>query len=496
MSKKIIINLGDKAALITLIKKDKIVQKLLVADFTEETFGKIKPFFVKNKRVSVYILLDTIAQNYNHRTFPAVNRLDLFSLVNRKFKQEIPKTDLKGKILIDRDKFTKKWNYLFISTAINSPLKEWLEFINEMPNRLIGVYMVPLEMCNLVKHILGKMDFSNTPKPKWVLIITDNQTSDIRQVALGNNALIFTRLLTKGAMSANFGESLKNDILRTCEYLRRFSTAFKMKDLMVITITDPELKSRLDTIQLPEASFVNLTPFEATTKFAISTNGVAKTEKFSDTLINSSFLKNKKVFRFFDPKIERLNRLFFTYRLVKAIILLFACFSLLTFGTNSVYNLLSSRKVNTLKKEIAQEKIVLQRKTEKKFGLEDENVEEIMDMGSLKVLIERAKKNPYDLFEKFYNVQKDLGTTYSVKWKITNIDYKRLNPNLQENGMFEIVLINETGNIDDLFKNYDVLIKLLKSNFPEAVINYSKLPSNIDFNSKYYTFPLRVQIIR
>jgi hypothetical protein len=494
MSKSIVINLGDHGAIITLQKGNSIDKKLFVNKLTPEAIEQLRQFFNKNKTSSIYILLDTIGQNYNHKTFPAVNIFDLYSLVNRKFEQEIPKKDLKGKIFIDRDNATKKWNYLFISTAIESPLKEWLNFINTLQNRLYGIYFLPLEMQNFAACLLKKMQFTKNLRPKWLLIITQNKVSDLRQIATNRDILIFTRLLNSELMKQNFGEKLKTDILRTCEYLKRFSTSFQMKDLMVITITDKTIKESLKDIKIQNINFVKFTPYEVAQKFKLSEDVTNADAKFFDILISNIFLRSKKVLRFYDTKMAKLNKLFFAYYALRKMILALLILIGLTVTLRIYSKMNYDIKADEIKNEIANTKKMLQVKKEWEFGLEKGNIEEIIEIGNISQLIQKAKKSPNASFNKFYEVQKDLSIAYNIKWGLVNFDYQKLNTRVKTNTVYDVILLNESGNIDDLFKNFDIFSKKIANLFPKEKVDHSRLPSNIDFNKQYRSFPIKINI--
>jgi hypothetical protein len=494
MPKTIVLNIGDRGTIISLHKGNDITKKLFINKLTNDVIEKLKKFFDENKRVPICILLDTIGQNYNHKTFPSVNRFDLYSLVKRKFEQEIPKKDLKGKIFIDRDKVTKKWNYLFISSPVDSPLKEWLAFINTLENRLQGIYFLPLEMQNFASTLLKKMQFTKNLKPKWLLIVTQNKVSDLRQIATNNDILIFTRLLNKDSMKLNFGEKLKNDVLRTCEYLKRFSTSFKMKDLMVITITDKETKEKLKNIKIQNVNFVKFTPYEVAKKFNLSDDVISTETKFFDILISSIFIKGKKVLKFFDADIYKLNQLFFVYTFLKNAFLFLTLLIGLIIGLRIYYKANFEIRNETIVQDIANKTKILQAKKEEEFGLESESVEEIMDIGTISQIIQDSKKDPFNSLAKFYNVQGNLSVAYNIRWGLVNFDFENLNKKFKYNVNYEVILLNKSGNIDDLFKKFDLFVKKLSEVFPKNKVTYSKLPSNIDFNKKYYSFPIKVNI--
>jgi len=486
MSKIITINLGNRGAIITLQQGNTIKNKIFINKLAENTVDKVKKFFDKHKKAEVYILLDTVAQNYNHKTFPAVNRFDLFSIVKRKFEYEIPKEDLKGKFLIDRDKLSKKWNYMFISSPIASPLKEWLELFDKLPNRLRGIYMVPLEMCKMAKKLTKNIKLTGDLKPKWLLLITQNKVSDLRQIAIRNNILIFTRLLSQDLItSTGFADKLKGDILRTGEYLKRFSSSFNMKDLTVITITEKDVKNKLLDMEIQDVKFIKLTPSETAKKINLS-KFVNLKDRFSDILIRTAFIRGQKSLKFSNNKINKLNTLFNVIKVFFNSLLLIAVGIAASTFYLSGYKIKAETKRQNMVEDITNNSQTLRKKKEIKFGLEKESIDEIIDIGEISQVINSAKKDSNTQLQTFEKVQQNLGLTYSLSWTMDNFEYTNPTSNTKTNVHFQLNLLNPGGNIDDLFKKFDVFTGKLKKEFKNEKVSYSKLPSNIDFNKKYY----------
>ena len=53
---------------------------------------------------------------------------------------------------------------------------------------------------------------------------------------------------------------------------------------------------------------------------------------------------------------------------------------------------------------------------------------------------------------------------------------------------------NRSGDIEDLFTEFDGLTSQLKKTFDKSKLTYSELPRNIDFTKKYYNFPIDFSI--
>ncbi len=55
-------------------------------------------------------------------------------------------------------------------------------------------------------------------------------------------------------------------------------------------------------------------------------------------------------------------------------------------------------------------------------------------------------------------------------------------------------LINQTGNVDDLFIYYDKIKAQFTENFKDYRVTISELPKNINLAEKYYNFDVKINI--
>jgi hypothetical protein len=56
-------------------------------------------------------------------------------------------------------------------------------------------------------------------------------------------------------------------------------------------------------------------------------------------------------------------------------------------------------------------------------------------------------------------------------------------------------LYNKSGDIENLFTEFDKFVVQMKKSLTDYDIKYNELPRNIDFNQKYYDFPVEFRII-
>ena len=57
-------------------------------------------------------------------------------------------------------------------------------------------------------------------------------------------------------------------------------------------------------------------------------------------------------------------------------------------------------------------------------------------------------------------------------------------------------VLNKSGDIEDLFTEFDALVNEVKKNLSNNQIKYSELPRDINFNQKYYSFPINFNIAK
>jgi len=129
-------------------------------------------------------------------------------------------------------------------------------------------------------------------------------------------------------------------------------------------------------------------------------------------------------------------------------------------------------------------------------GDKEVNIERIGDMGR----VEEALGNLDSNFVKTYSL---MGFSRDYNIKFTSFSYGLINfdPKNAKNKTFEKQLtlngklFNKGGDIESLFTEFDRFVVQMKKSLSDYDINYNELPRNIDFNQKYYDFPVEFRII-
>ncbi|MDD2840159.1 MAG: hypothetical protein PHY80_03460 [Rickettsiales bacterium] len=502
MKKVIAINLGNKGVILSLRQGNTILDQLFLEVLNHDNIDVVNNFFHRNSKCNTYIILDTVAQNYNYKIFPHLNYFDLIRIANRRFENEIPKNDLKYKKFLYKNKVDKKSVYLFVSASTDSPLKEWLSYFETIKNNLLGIYMIPLEMVDFTKQLLISSGMKNLikTKNKWILITLNNKVSDLRQIVMYNNNLAFTRLISLDATTteasnnnSTLGEVANNDIIRTSEYIKRFDADFTFDKLVIITVGGSESKKGMQSLKVENAKILFFTVYEAAKALKLGKK-FDKAEEFSDLLLDAFIFKNRHKVRFSNKKINIIFHLTVLANFFKKLVVISF---LICFVTSLIFTIISIRfnsKISFLQKKLENNKIILQSKSKEEFGMESKEVDKIVDVGSIRDIININYINPMTNFNNFYKAQGDLSLTYDLKWALDKFDYQNISDKVVAKITYNVGLLNPDGNANKLFTKYDELNSKLRSIFKNELISITKMPTDINFDNKYYTYPIKIDI--
>lgn len=508
---KIVVSIGENSVSISVHKNLKARETLVIDSLTEENFPKIDAFFKKHKKESIYILLDTVAQNYNLKSFPSVSYIDIIQMVKRTLRKDKPANTVARYYYIDRDKISRKWNYMFVFAALESPLSEWLDYFYTIPNRVTGVYMTPIELQGIIKTLKRKKEikapkvkrkkFSATgrkqaPKEKkdiWELLILQNSVSGLREAAFKNGKLIFTRLLNNGSNFPNFILKFKDDLLKTIEYLKRLEPNIRLSELSVYTILDEKGKELLDNLQNTEYKISNYTPDSISGQLGLK--GLLKNSELSDELTKLAFIKKSKKLKFQTIKLSLINRVFITKNIFRNLSLISLILILILGSTVLLRRYSTNKTIEEISEVIKVQKTILATKQTQQFGLKEQNLREIEDVSSIYEVITHNIANPYPFMEKIIKLQNDHNIeSEKIEWKMSGYNFSQKNVNTKNYFSLEGEITNPDGNVETLFRNFDATIVDIKKMFPNYAVNNSKLPADIDFNRAYYEVDFNLKL--
>ena len=516
------VTIGNQGVAIALHLGQKIQDMLFVESLTPESESEIKQLFSKAKRAPISILIDIADQNYKKKTYPQVNRIDLSRIIARDLKKEVSNDPdvLKG-YLVHKDKVTHKWDCLFVSASKSEDISKWIDFLLQVPNKISGIYMLPLEAFSLVKIILDLTvkESGIVPKSNITFFIIQNKVSGTRQIVFDGNQIVFTRMVYYDFNSSGFAEEFEQDILRTNEYLKRIIPNVKLEDVSVINILPAEVIDKLDDIQNKAVSFINYSPSQISSKIGFSSPESGLEEGFFDFIIASAFANSKKkVLKFSLPKLVLVEKFYIGLNLILATnaLLLFFCIAVWA------YTFMSLRADDEKALAFAADKNISQQQYDhfKKLILSgdefaDINLDQLMDFGKLNEALTQDNININEFFDKLSFIKNHHATVNSITLAFG--DNRFLDGGPQQQNLAEQknqirpapidpntklslkVAISGTvkiksGNVEELLKGFDALNKESKSVLSEYNVTYDDLSKDLNFNKKYYDFPVNLRI--
>jgi len=115
-------------------------------------------------------------------------------------------------------------------------------------------------------------------------------------------------------------------------------------------------------------------------------------------------------------------------------------------------------------------------------------IDEVMDFGRIN---DALGKGGIDIFDVYKKLKLSAASGAVIKSFIYGISgYNPKNPATIPPPKFNIngAINTPSGDVEDLFKQYDGLLLATKNAFPNYNVTYSELPKDIDFSKKYYNF--------
>lgn len=510
--KSFVVTVGNRGTVVALHHGNEIKNKIFLDDLTEEAKIDLKNLFTKNDFISVHIVLDTIDQSYKKKTYPLIRKSDLVHIVKRDLASDGDKESFKNFIILENKKAKKTQNNnknvakrdcLFVSASNSEEVAKWIDFLLDMPNHIVGIYMSPIESFKLIQ--LLKNDIRSKSKAKNIgasniyFLILQNKVSGVRQIIFSEEGIVFTRCVDYDFSARDFLQKYEQDIYSTFEYLKRLIPDARISEIDVVNIFSTEILNQIKNITSPELNFTNYTPYEASIKAGYK-KSLPENSSYCDLLISTIFSHSKKILKFSTPKISMVENYFIalktTYYL--NILLSFAFFIAVIF----VF-LFSNKEDEALAKIESSRLVAMQEYSNIKLPNSSENeltdngsvveIEKVIDFGKIDEAMRSVGTDVSKLYVNLRFLKSNDVRLNSMNYTLQNFDFR--NPvNTKYQAAFKGELGNKSGDIDDLFKSFDTLTANAKKSLPKENVRFNEIPRNIDFVQKYYSFPIEFTV--
>jgi hypothetical protein len=519
MSKKaIVVLIGNNGTIVTK-HTGNVIESEFVEKLTDENKPNLISFFAKAKGYSIYIMLDTIDQTYKKKTYPMMRKFDLERIAKRDLASDGDKEGLKNYILLKNHKNSNaskknslkkaepsKSDCLFITSSKSENISIWLSFVYELPNRLIGIYMLPVECYNFFSKITRLDPKENSPsviklkENNIFCLVIQTKTGGARQIVFSNSSIVFTRVVNYNFDELNFVEKYSQDVYSTFEYLKRLYIDLSIQEFEVINILPEKASNEIMRTKNIELNIVNYTVQNATDLLKIKYLKI-EDDNF-DLLINDIFVKSKKILKFSNQRIKTTENLFFilksSFVLNFIFIASFIFVAFLVFVTNeSISDKIDKaqdQKIEALNQFAKMKKISIEGTYQE--GDKEVIIERVGDMGRVEDGLGKLSHDfikTYSLmsFSRDFQIKFNSFTYGLVSFESRNAT----NKNAQKQLVLTGKLYNKSGDIESLFTEFDKFVVQMKKTLIDYDISYNELPRNIDFNQKYYDFPVEFRII-
>jgi hypothetical protein len=310
---RFVLFIGDEGAILVYIRDSVVKSRQFIPDTNPQQLETLRENMAFDKKAALLVVVDTIDQSYVQQTLPPVSALSIKKLIRRRLERDFAADDIKGAVVLGREQSGRKdWNFMMISLERTPLLANWINFIDTLPNRFQGFYLVAAESEILIKQLERKVIRSES-NSEWKFFVSHNKVSGFRQVILHNGRVVFTR------MSQPIGEStpevmagnIEQEMLSTIEYMRRLSFD-PQSGLDVYIIASSAIRGVLDTAKF-NASVKQmhvLTPYEVADHLDIE-GATQPADQYGDVVLAASIGRSQNhVLTLHTPQSQKFSQLY------------------------------------------------------------------------------------------------------------------------------------------------------------------------------------------
>ncbi len=507
---RFVLFIGDEGAILLYIKLNNVISRQFVPDASEQNLQELKTSLDQDTKAPISIALDSMDQNYTQQTLPPVSSMSVKKLIDRRLQRDFAPTDIKGAILLGREKKGRKdWNFLMVSIERSRQVLIWLDFVQGLPNRFQGIYLVSVETEIVIRKLEESMRLESgvkkvkikkktqkeervTPTPtNWKFFVSHNKVGGFRQVVLRDGRIIFTR------MSQPIGEStpeviagnIEQEMQSTIEYMKRL-TFNVQTGLDVYIIASAAIKPLIDKNKIVSNSFNVLTPYEVAQYLGIE-GATQPSDQFGDVILAASIATSTQhVLTLTTPESKRYDKL---YNIFRAQRMMSALMVLGVLGyAGSIASDIYLKYLDS--EDLEQAKHVHQRNLNdlhdeiKASNLDVDHTGDLMDQYQLLL---KQTKLPFGFINKVQQTLKSPIVIKSFDWSVddkTAIGNALLPPKMVVTILLQFPGVNDAETFKALSKK---LLEDLKLQFKTFDIAFSKLPAkytetdnlNVNFDS-------------
>ena len=481
---RFVLFIGDEGAILLYIKNNNVVSRQFVPDASEQNLEELRGNLSLDTKAPISLALDSMDQTYTQQTLPPVSAMSVKKLIDRRLQRDFAATDLKGAIMIGREKTGRKdWNFLMVSIERSRQISMWLDFALLLPNRFQGVYLVSVEAETVIKKLEAAM---GVPKEgtgaKWKFFVSHNKVGGFRQVVLRDGRIIFTR------MSQPIGEStpeviagnIEQEMQSTIEYMKRLTFSADA-GLDVYIIASSAIKPLVDQHKFVTNTFNILTPYEVAQYLGIE-GATQPTDQFGDVILAASIATSTKhVLTLSTPESKKFDKLFnvFRFQRIASALLLIGVLGYAGSIASDIYVKFMDAEDLDHAKRVHQKNLADLRDEIKNSELDVENIGDLMDQYQLLL---KQTVLPFSFLNKVQTILKPPIIIKNMDWALDDktaagnallppkmtVVFTLQFPGVNDVETFKALSKKLIDDLKNLLKGYDITFGKLPTKYTEA----------------------------
>lgn len=255
-----VLTIGDEGATMVEFHGREVMDAIFIGPEAEDGMDTLKTMLDQDPQARVLVSADVLEQMYREEQMPRVGRLDRRNVIKRRLEVAFPHDRLRGALPMDRGKGGTPGTLQFTALPVSPNLERWIEFLESLPNPVIGFCLLPLESASLAARLAPSA--AGDDRRVWHALVSQQATSGFRQIFESDGHLAVTRLTQRppGDMSAvQTAMLIERELRSSISYVKRLGyTDFDRLDLVVLA--DPEVCEAVAARDLPVASLTVHTP--------------------------------------------------------------------------------------------------------------------------------------------------------------------------------------------------------------------------------------------
>lgn len=310
---RFVLFVGDEGAVLIYLKGREVLRRqFLGTDAGAQNMTELRNALAQDSHAPIMMIVDTLDQTYVQQTLPPVSSLSVGRLIKRRLDRDFTTTKIKGAVVLGREQAGRKdWNFMMVGIEDSPQITRWLEFLEDLPNRFEGIYLVAVEAEIFIQAIEYAMGLTlKDTASEWKFLVSHNKVGGFRQVILRNNRIIFTRLAQPIGESTPevIAGNIEQEIISTTEYMRRL--AFNPQaGLDLYIVASGAVKGLIDKNKFNATHTYMMTPYEMAQHLGIE-GATQASDQFGDVVLAAAIgCSRRHVLKLTTPQSTQLDML-------------------------------------------------------------------------------------------------------------------------------------------------------------------------------------------